>query len=46
MDLLWIALAAFSLIVIFIITQVIAILFLLKENARLGELAEKNSPPF
>jgi hypothetical protein len=46
MDIVWIALAAFSLIVIFIITQVIAILFLLKENARLGELAEKNSPPF
>jgi hypothetical protein len=46
MDIVWIAIAAFSLIIIFIITQVIAILFLLKENQRLGELAEKNSPPF
>jgi hypothetical protein len=46
MDIVWIALAAFSLIVIFIITQVVAIFWLLKENARLGELAEKNSPPF
>jgi hypothetical protein len=46
MDLLWIALAAFSLIIIFIITQVIAILFLIKENARLMELAERNTPPF
>jgi hypothetical protein len=46
MDLFWIVLAAFSLIVIFIITQVIAILFLLKENARIQELVEKNEPPF
>jgi hypothetical protein len=46
MDIVWIALAAFSLIIIFIITQVVAIFWLLKENQRLGELAEKNSPPF
>jgi hypothetical protein len=46
MELFWIAVVALLLIVVFVITNVFAILFLLKENARLGELAEKNSPPF
>jgi hypothetical protein len=33
-------------VVVFISIQLIAILFLLKENQRIGEELEKNQPPF
>jgi hypothetical protein len=46
MDIFWIAIVALLLIVVFVITNVLAVLFLLKENARLVELAERNTPPF
>jgi hypothetical protein len=46
MELFWIAVVALILISVFIITNVFALLFLLKENTRLAELAERNSPPF
>jgi hypothetical protein len=46
MDIFWIAIVALFLISVFIITNVIALLFLMKENARLMELAERNTPPF
>jgi hypothetical protein len=36
----------FSLIVVFVILQLIGILFLLSENKRIGEELEKNTPPF
>ena len=34
------------LIVVFVVLQLIGILFLLDENKRIGEELEKNSPPF
>jgi uncharacterized Rmd1/YagE family protein len=34
------------LIVVFVVLQLIGILFLLQENKRIGEELEKNSPPF
>lgn len=33
-------------ITIFVATQLVAILFLLQENKRIGEELEKNQPPF
>jgi hypothetical protein len=33
-------------ILIFVATQLVAILFLLQENKRIGEELEKNEPPF
>jgi hypothetical protein len=33
-------------VVIFVATQLVAILFLLTENKRIGEELEKNEPPF
>jgi hypothetical protein len=33
-------------ILIFVSTQLVAILFLLQENKRIGEELEKNQPPF
>lgn len=33
-------------VIVFIATQLVAILFLLKENQRIGEELEKNTPPF
>jgi len=33
-------------ILVFITTQLVAIVFLLTENKRIGEELEKNSPPF
>jgi hypothetical protein len=33
-------------ILIFVSTQLVAILFLLQENKRIGEEIEKNEPPF
>jgi hypothetical protein len=39
------AIVAF-LIVVFVVLQLIGILFLLDENKRIGEELEKNSPPF
>jgi hypothetical protein len=35
-----------SLAIVFVVLQLIAILFLLNENKRIGEELEKNSPPF
>jgi hypothetical protein len=34
------------LIVVFVVLQLIGILFLMEENKRIGEELEKNSPPF
>jgi hypothetical protein len=34
------------LIVVFVVLQLIGILFLLDENRRIGEELERNSPPF
>jgi hypothetical protein len=34
------------LIVVFVVLQLIGILFLLDENKRIGEELERNSPPF
>jgi hypothetical protein len=34
------------LIVVFVVLQLIGILFLLEENKRIGEELEKNQPPF
>jgi hypothetical protein len=46
MDLIVIAIVALILIVAFVSTQLVAILFLLTENKRIGEELEKNEPPF
>jgi hypothetical protein len=46
MDLIVIAIVALILIVAFVSTQLVAILFLLTENKRIGEELEKNQPPF
>ena len=34
------------LIVVFVVLQLIGILFLMEENKRIGEELEKNQPPF
>jgi hypothetical protein len=39
------AIVAF-LVVVFVVLQLITILFLLDENRRIGELMEENEPPF
>ena len=46
MDLFLIAVVALVLIVAFVSVQLVAILFLLTENKRIGEELEKNEPPF
>lgn len=46
MDLFLIAVVALILIVAFVSVQLVAILFLLTENKRIGEELEKNKPPF
>jgi hypothetical protein len=46
MDLFVIAIVALILIVAFVSVQLVAILFLLTENKRIGEELEKESPPF
>ena len=46
MDLITIILIATVLIIVFVVSQLAIILFLLKENQRIGEELEKNLPPF
>ena len=46
MDLLLVFAIFCFLIILFVGVQLVAILWLLKENERLGLLAEENSPPF
>ena len=46
MDLFLIAVVALVLIVAFVSVQLVAILFLLTENKRIGEELERNTPPF
>jgi hypothetical protein len=46
MDLLTVLLFIGIGILIFVSTQLVAILFLLQENKRIGEELEKNEPPF
>jgi hypothetical protein len=46
MDLFVIAIVALILIVAFVSVQLVAILFLLAENKRIGEELERNTPPF
>jgi hypothetical protein len=46
MDLLTVLLFIGIGILIFVSTQLVAILFLLQENKRIGEEIEKNEPPF
>jgi hypothetical protein len=46
MDLFIMIAVIFSLVVVFVILQLIGILFLLDENKRIGEELEKNEPPF
>ncbi len=46
MELFLIAVVALILIVAFVSVQLVAILFLLTENKRIGEELEKNQPPF
>jgi Ni/Fe-hydrogenase subunit HybB-like protein len=46
MDYLVIGVIALSLIIVFVGTQLMAILFLMSENERIQKEAEKNSPPF
>ena len=46
MDLFIMIAAILSLAIVFVVLQLIAILFLLNENKRIGEQLEKNSPPF
>jgi hypothetical protein len=46
MDLFGIIAVILLLIVIFVGTQVLALFFFLRENARLREEMEKNEPPF
>ena len=36
----------FSLVIVFVILQLITILFLLDENKKIAELMEENEPPF
>ena len=46
MDLFIMVAVILSLAIVFVVLQLIAILFLLNENKRIGEELEKNSPPF
>jgi Ni/Fe-hydrogenase subunit HybB-like protein len=46
MDYLVIGIIALSLIIVFVGTQLMAILFLMSENERISKEAEKNFPPF
>jgi hypothetical protein len=46
MDIFTIVIVALVLILAFVATQLVAILFLLTENQRIGEELEKNKPPF
>jgi hypothetical protein len=46
MDLLIMIAVIFSLIIVFVILQLIGILFLLDENKKIAEELEKNSPLF
>jgi hypothetical protein len=46
MDLITIILIATVLIIVFVVSQLAVILFLLKENQRIGEELERNTPPF
>ena len=46
MDLFIMVAAILSLAIVFVVLQLITILFLLNENKRIGEELEKNSPPF
>ena len=46
MDLFIMVAVILSLAIVFVVLQLIAILFLLNENKRIGEQLEKNSPPF
>jgi len=46
MDLLTVLLFIGIGVLVFVSTQLVAILFLLTENKRIGEEIEKNTPPF
>jgi hypothetical protein len=46
MDYLVIGIIALALIIAFVGTQLIAILFLMSENERISKESEKNFPPF
>jgi Ni/Fe-hydrogenase subunit HybB-like protein len=46
MDYLVIGVIALALMIVFVGTQLMAILFLMSENERIQEEAEKNFPPF
>jgi Ni/Fe-hydrogenase subunit HybB-like protein len=46
MDYLVIGIIALALIIVFVGTQLMAILFLMSENDRIQQEAEKNLPPF
>jgi hypothetical protein len=46
MDLFIMIAVIFSLVIVFVVLQLIGILFLLSENKRIGEELEKNTPPF
>jgi Ni/Fe-hydrogenase subunit HybB-like protein len=46
MDYLVIGVIALALMIVFVGTQLMAILFLMSENEKLQEEAEKNFPPF
>jgi Ni/Fe-hydrogenase subunit HybB-like protein len=46
MDYLVIGIIALALIIVFVGTQLMAILFLMSENERIQQEAEKNFPPF
>jgi Ni/Fe-hydrogenase subunit HybB-like protein len=46
MDYLVIGIIALALMIVFVGTQLMAILFLMSENEKLQEEAEKNFPPF
>jgi Ni/Fe-hydrogenase subunit HybB-like protein len=46
MDYLVIGIIALALIIVFVGTQLMAILFLMSENDRIQQEAEKNFPPF
>jgi hypothetical protein len=45
-DLFTIILIASVLVIVFVASQLAVILFLLKENQRIGEELERNTPPF
>jgi Ni/Fe-hydrogenase subunit HybB-like protein len=46
MDYLVIGIIALALLIVFVGTQLMAILFLMSENERIQQEAEKNFPPF